>query len=504
MNTKNIFRMLLVAAALLLGANNVKADETQIHDNSYNGGDYISIAKEKFANVSSTSTLRVYTTDGTQLYIATGNWVPLFYTKNDDWIRSGEYYNSTGKYFEFELTNILSDLQSSGLILKDNNRSITKVIIVSGNSNKQASSISFSDNVTMTFGGTFTAPTVTTTPADASLTYSSSNSSVARVDNNTIIPVGAGTTTITATYAGNDTYNGSTGTYTLTVSAPTTEGAVWQGAVWLGSWGGDGGSQPYLQTSSFSSVNSGDQLQIYAKVGPLNATNWNLQLFDPSWKSKFIDIDQSNATYNNGIITIDVTDAIATALKVNSNDNCAVVNGYNLTITAIKIIAGQAPADTRADVSLVFSARTGSATVGQTPTDIPTLSVTSNGQTVSGLAITYSSSEPRVATVNSSTGEVTAVAAGTTTITASFDGDDNYKPAESASYTLTVSEASQPQPSANYESVTFGNYNYRTYVTKNTVDFSQAVGLKGYYAAGVSSDGTVVQFTEVVDRKSVV
>ena len=30
MNTKNIFRMLLVAAALLLGANNVKAEETQI------------------------------------------------------------------------------------------------------------------------------------------------------------------------------------------------------------------------------------------------------------------------------------------------------------------------------------------------------------------------------------------------------------------------------------------------------------------------------------------
>lgn len=59
------------------------------------------------------------------------------------------------------------------------------------------------------------------------------------------------------------------------------------------------------------------------------------------------------------------------------------------------------------------------------------------------VAVTYSSSDTGVATVNASTGAVTIVAAGETTITASFAGDDEYNEA-SASYTLTV-KATKPQ-----------------------------------------------------------
>ncbi len=54
-----------------------------------------------------------------------------------------------------------------------------------------------------------------------------------------------------------------------------------------------------------------------------------------------------------------------------------------------------------------------------------------------GLTVTYSSSKPEVATVDEETGAVALIAAGTTMITATFDGDATYKSA-STSYDLVV------------------------------------------------------------------
>ncbi len=66
----------------------------------------------------------------------------------------------------------------------------------------------------------FTAPTLTTNPADLPVTYSSTDEDVAVVDPATgevVIGTKIGTTTITATFAGNDEYNPATATYTITV-----------------------------------------------------------------------------------------------------------------------------------------------------------------------------------------------------------------------------------------------------------------------------------------------
>lgn len=78
-------------------------------------------------------------------------------------------------------------------------------------------------------------------------------------------------------------------------------------------------------------------------------------------------------------------------------------------------------------------------------TDSGTL--TSSGSTLptaelynpNSLSVAYSSSDESVATINASTGVVALVAAGTTTIKATFAGDATYKPGE-VSYTLTVSD----------------------------------------------------------------
>lgn len=57
-----------------------------------------------------------------------------------------------------------------------------------------------------------------------------------------------------------------------------------------------------------------------------------------------------------------------------------------------------------------------------------------------GLSVSYASSVPSVATINSSTGALVLVGAGSTVISASYVGDETYKPDEQ-SYTLTVTDS---------------------------------------------------------------
>ena len=76
-------------------------------------------------------------------------------------------------------------------------------------------------------GEAFTAPKVTTSPVDLTLSYTSSNTKVATVDSSTgaLTLVSAGETNITATFAGNDNYNSASDSYTLVIEAsdPTPE-----------------------------------------------------------------------------------------------------------------------------------------------------------------------------------------------------------------------------------------------------------------------------------------
>ena len=62
-----------------------------------------------------------------------------------------------------------------------------------------------------------------------------------------------------------------------------------------------------------------------------------------------------------------------------------------------------------------------------------------NGSSTSGLSVSYSSSNPSVATVSGNT--VTILAAGTATITATQSGNSNYNAASSVSQNLSVSQA---------------------------------------------------------------
>ena len=105
------------------------------------------------------------------------------------------------------------------------NLEISSVTITYTHASKQSSSVAFtapsysckqgSDEAT-----SFKGQTATTTPAGLALTYSSDNESVASVDGNTgaVTLKGAiGKATITASFAGNNTYSSSSASYTITV-----------------------------------------------------------------------------------------------------------------------------------------------------------------------------------------------------------------------------------------------------------------------------------------------
>lgn len=95
--------------------------------------------------------------------------------------------------------------------------------------------------------------------------------------------------------------------------------------------------------------------------------------------------------------------------------------------------------DTKEDESgktptqLSWSAPTATVDLASEVKEFPTL--TKNPESITG--ITYSSSNADVATVNETTGEITIVACGQTTIKAAYAGDDTYA-SSSATYTLRV------------------------------------------------------------------
>lgn len=86
--------------------------------------------------------------------------------------------------------------------------------------------VSFAKSVDdATMGAEYAGQVATTDPAGKTVTYSSSDETVATVDESTgaVTLVGAGTTLITAVFAGDTTHNAAQGSYALTVAAAAAE-----------------------------------------------------------------------------------------------------------------------------------------------------------------------------------------------------------------------------------------------------------------------------------------
>ena len=144
----------------------------------------------------------------------------------------------------------------------------------------------------------------------------------------------------------------------------------------------------------------------------------------------------SNGTLYEDEITISATTTVK-AIAIMDNESSEIASA-----TYEKVLSS---------AELEYSASSAEVTFNETPYTLPTLS---NPYAVS---VTYSSSKEAVATVNPTTGEVTISGVGTTIITATFAGNDDYM-AGSASYTLKVNPMNSTEIDlVNNESVTFAN-----------------------------------------------
>ena len=100
---------------------------------------------------------------------------------------------------------------------------------------KTQATLSFSEKAaTATVGEDFTEPTLTKTPADITVTFTSSRQEIASVNDKTgeVTPLAEGETVIKATFAGNDNYEPVEASYTLTVNKGVGNGyPLWIGDV---------------------------------------------------------------------------------------------------------------------------------------------------------------------------------------------------------------------------------------------------------------------------------
>ncbi|WMN12979.1 FG-GAP-like repeat-containing protein [Marivirga salinae] len=200
--------------------------------------------------------------------------------------------------------------------------------------------------------------------------------------------------------------------------------------------------------------------------GITGPTTWN---FVAGLLSQMISFDAlGDQTY--GDANFDLTATASSGLPVNytsSDQSVATINGSEVTITGAGTTTITASQEGNSDyksapsVEQTFTVNKSSQTItfDALPTknyDVAAFNLTATAS--SGLSVNYTSSDQSVATINGS--EVTIIGTGTTTITASQEGNSDYKSAPSVEQTFTVNKSSQTitfdaLPTKNYGDAAF-------------------------------------------------
>ena len=199
-------------------------------------------------------------------------------------------------------------------------------------------------------------------------------------------------------------------------------------------------------------------LTITAPAG-VNMTNVSVTISEAGKKR------QTNITASDGAVT-EAAGSFAWAgsvneLKLTVGDKCTLgtdgeKKAGQFCFTDITITTDEGAGPEKTDAGLVFASETVNASLGEA---VPANTLTK----ATDAAAVYTSSNVEVATVDAATGEVTLVAAGTTTIKAATEATEKYKAGE-ASYTLVVVDPNAKKPA----NLAFANATV-------TVDLSEAV-----------------------------
>lgn len=311
---------------------------------------------------------------------------------------------------------------------------------------------------TLQVGGTFTQ--MVTTNSDGAVTYSSDDTSVATVDSSTglVTAIAEGSTTITADIAATSNYTQGSASYTVVVEAVGANDTDELTATMLeltGNYGGVSGKTGASGTvyAAYGMKNGNNAIQIRSNdsssgvvststIGTISkvTVDWGTGTAD----GRTLNVYGSNSAYTTpsvlfnantqGTLIGTIVCGTSTELSVSdsykyiglrSNSGAMYINSINIEWTP----SGSAVEPE--NPTIYFSDGDKTLVKGEVYTQ--TVTTTSNGE------VTYTSKNTQVATVDATTGEVTAVAVGTAIIEANVAATSSYN-AATASYTVTVVE----------------------------------------------------------------
>jgi len=342
----------------------------------------------------------------------------------------------------------------------------------------------------------------------ATVDWSSSDVTIASIAEGKIYLHKAGTTTIKAEYAGDNTYKPSSASYTLTVTAAAvayttlkdlqeaatststpvtiTFNNVYVNAVkgknayladadgygvlvYQDNHGLEAGKvlngtinanlvlyRGQTEITGFSAegltITEGSLAPVEKTIGEITAANQStlVTLKNVTFSNGKLSDGTNEITYYNNFSAGDLTEG-----KI--YDITGIVIVYN-TIeiaprTADDIV--EIGSDTRSETTVTFFDGYEITGVAGTTIDLPTYTVNdATGASIENATVTWSSSNEGVATISDAAAVINLLKAGTTTIKAEYAGDDNYK-ASSATYEVTVTAAPEEEnEGVNYVKVT--------------------------------------------------
>lgn len=278
----------------------------------------------------------------------------------------------------------------------------------------------------ITYGNEFTTPELTN-PNELTVAYASSEEGVATVDASTgVVTIkGVGTTTITASFAGNESFLAGSASYTLTVNAnPNAPGGV---------------NNPYTVAQARAAIDANTGITgvyatgIVSQVDSYNSKYYSITYWisaDGTTTSDQLEvysgkgIGGENFNSENDIQVGDVVTVYGNLKKYNTTYE------FDMNNQLVSLTRPEKPA-----VTVSFNEPTTTVNVDETVTNVAIADV-------EGVTVVYSSSDTSIATVNGE-GVVTGVTAGTATITATIEEAANYD-VTVATYEIQVIDPSAP------------------------------------------------------------